>query len=107
MSKVKVSEANFTKQVKQFLDKLPLTWYYKVFGGGMQKAGIPDIIACINGHFVGLELKSDIGVGSALQKRNVRLINESNGIAMIVYPNQFEDLKETLRNLLVVSVRER
>lgn len=101
LNKVKVSEAAFTKQVKNFLDKLPLTWYYKVFGGGMQRAGIPDIIACINGHFVALELKSDIGKPSALQTRNVRLINESNGIAMVVYPDQLEDLKETLRNLLV------
>jgi hypothetical protein len=102
-----VSEAAFTKKVKSFLDNLPLTWYYKVFGGGMQKAGIPDIIACVNGHFVALELKSDIGRASELQKRNVRLINKSNGIAMIVHPNQFQDLKETLRNLLVVSVNER
>lgn len=106
-SKLSISEKAFENKVKKFLDKLPLTWYFKVWGGGFQRAGIPDIICNVNGHFVALELKSDTGHPSALQQRNVRLINDANGIALIVYPKDFEELQETLRELLVVSVNER
>ena len=33
-------------------------WYTKIWGGGFQKSGIPDLIACINGRFVSVELKA-------------------------------------------------
>ena len=102
-----MDEKTFENKVKLFLDDLDKTWYFKVWGGGFQRAGIPDIICNVNGHFVALELKSDTGHPSALQLRNVRLINESNGIAMIVYPKDFEKLKITLKNLLVVRASER
>lgn len=82
------------------MDKLPNTWYFKVWSGPYSKSGIPDIIACVNGNFVALEVKAENGHASELQKRNVKLINECNGIAMIVYPKDFEKLKSTLQSLL-------
>lgn len=64
------------------------------------RAGIPDIICCINGKFIALELKRENGVASELQKRNVRLINEANGIALILYPKDFDEFKKICRGLL-------
>lgn len=32
-------------------------WAFKVHGSEMQPAGLPDIIACIDGRFIGLETK--------------------------------------------------
>ncbi|MCR1953044.1 VRR-NUC domain-containing protein [Clostridium sp. DSM 100503] len=93
------AEKTFENEIKKFLNKLPNTWYFKVWSGPYSKSGIPDIIACINGHFVALEVKAENGHASELQKRNIRLINESNGIAYIVYPKDFENLKERLIEL--------
>lgn len=93
------AEKTFENQIKKFLDKLPNTWYFKVWSGPYSKSGIPDIIACINGHFVALEVKADNGRASELQKRNIRVINECNGLGIIVYPKDFEKLKERLLEL--------
>lgn len=65
----------------------------------MQKAGIPDILACVNGHFVAIEVKSSTGRPSELQKYNIRKINESKGYAIITYPEDFEQLKKDLDKL--------
>lgn len=93
------AEKIFENEIKKFLNKLPNTWYFKVWSGPYSKSGIPDIIACVNGHFVALEVKAENGKASDLQKRNVRLINECNGKAYIVYPKDFEKLKESLIEL--------
>jgi len=53
-------------------------------------------LACINGKFVAIELKSDVGKPSELQKRNVRLINEANGYGVILYPKDFEEFKKAV-----------
>ena len=93
------AEKTFENEIKKFLNKLPNTWYFKVWSGPYSKSGIPDIIACINGNFVALEVKAENGRASELQKRNIRLINECKGQAYIVYPNDFEELKERLIEL--------
>ena len=93
------AEKQFENKIKAFLDELPNTWYFKYWAGPYSKAGIPDIIACVNGHFVGIEVKAPNGHPSALQERNIRLIHESNGYACIVYPKDFEKLKKELKVL--------
>ena len=78
----------------------PVGWYYKVWGGGMQKAGIPDIIACVNGVFVAIEVKSASGKPSDLQKLNIKRINEAGGVALVLYPAGFEQFKALLREVI-------
>lgn len=74
-------------------------WFVKIWGGGMQKEGIPDILLCANGYFVSLELKSATGRPSALQKKNTNMIHDSGGIGLILYPEQFPDFKELIHYL--------
>lgn len=92
-------EKIFENEIKKFLQSLPNCWYFKVFGGGFQKAGIPDILACVNGVFVAIEVKAENGTPSALQKRNIRLINEAGGIGYILYPCDFEKFKTEIRRI--------
>ena len=61
--------------------------------------GIPDIICCINGTFVGIEVKAEDGHPSALQIRNIRLIQESRGLGYILYPKDFEGFKRDMSAL--------
>lgn len=92
-------EKVFENQIKAFLKALPKTWFFKYWAGPYSKSGIPDIIACVNGHFVAIEVKAETGHASELQNRNIRLIQESEGYACIVYPKDFERLKKELREL--------
>lgn len=94
-----MTEKQFENQVKKFL-KLHDIWFIKVWGGGFQKAGVPDLLACVNGFFVAIELKGKDGKPTPLQEYNIRQINESGGVGLILYPNQFEEFKELVLDLL-------
>ena len=44
-------------------------------------SGVPDIICCYKGRFLGLEVKLPIGALTELQKRAIARINRAGGIA--------------------------
>ena len=79
-------------------------WYFKVWGGGFQKSGIPDLIINVNGFFMGVELKADHGSPSELQKKNVGMINQGNGVGIILYPTGFNDFKEIVKGVKQCSL---
>ena len=80
-------EKVFETEIKRFLDSHKI-WYVKYFANRNTKAGIPDILACVNGYFVGIEVMY-----------NVRKIRESGGFAVVVYPSGFEKLKDFILDL--------
>ena len=43
--------------VRALSDKWPMIWYLKVHGGPMQRSGVPDLLVCIEGKLVGMEVK--------------------------------------------------
>jgi Holliday junction resolvase len=59
-------------------------WALKVHGSAWQRAGIPDILACVGGRFFAIEVKSPGKHPTPLQKREVRQIQESGGTAAVV-----------------------
>ena len=75
-------------------------WSSKIWGGGYQKSGIPDIIACVNGIFVAVEVKSATGTPSELQKINIERINGSGGIGVVLWPDGFDDFKAIVRGVI-------
>lgn len=75
-------------------------WFTKIWGGGYQKSGIPDLIICANGIFMTVELKASNGHASELQKMNTARINQSNGIGIILFPEGFEDFKNLMKGVM-------
>ena len=59
-----------------------------------QKAGVPDIIACLNGRFVGIEVKRPGGIVSPLQQYNIEEIHKSGGVAFVAY--SFEEARKRI-----------
>ena len=93
------AEKSYENKIKGWL-KDHDCYFVKFFANRMTKTGVPDILACVNGHFVGIEVKAQNGRPSELQKYNVRKIREAGGLAFIVYPSGWEKLKDILENLL-------
>ena len=91
-----MSEKQFENKIKAFLKQLPNTWFFKHWGGGLAPAGIPDIIACINGRFVGIEVKAENGRPSPLQLDKIAEINASGGYGVIVKPSRWNALQADL-----------
>ena len=93
------AEKNFENKIKDFL-KTHDCYFVKYFANRMTKAGIPDILASVNGHFVGIEVKATNGHPSELQLWNVKQIQKSGGFALILYPEYWEDFKTMISVLL-------
>lgn len=58
------------------------------------KNGVPDIICCVDGKFVGIEVKTPRGRVSAVQEFHIRLINAAGGEAFVA--RSWEDVLEKL-----------
>lgn len=90
-----MKETPFKNKVEKMLDDHN-AWYIKYWAGAKYtREGIPDILACINGMFYGMELKGDGGKPTLLQLINLKKIRKAKGIGVLLYPkdlNKFEDL---------------
>ncbi len=56
-------------------------YFWKEHGGPYGTSGVPDIICCYKGRFLGMECKLPGGRLTELQKRAIRKINLAGGIA--------------------------
>jgi len=92
------AEKQFENNVKKFL-KNEGCYFVKFFANGYTKKGVPDILCCCNGYFVGIETKADDGRPSELQKYNCLKIRKAGGFAWIVYPSAFDELKRLIKGL--------
>lgn len=86
------AEKNFEKKVKDFL-KAEGCWFLKTWSNGIQRSGVPDILVCYKGYFIGVELKAPKGAPSDLQLWNLLKIDEAGGFAWLLYPDGFEEFK--------------
>ena len=93
------AEKLFENQVKKYLRSKKI-YYFKYFGNGYSTVGIPDLIMCVNGYFVAVEIKSETGKITQLQFANIQLINEAGGVALILRPSGFEDFKKLIERML-------
>lgn len=51
---------------------------------GYGTSGVPDIIACLHGKFIGIECKANGGKPTALQLKNLQELSSAGGIAILV-----------------------
>lgn len=89
-------EKRYEQKIKKLLNNLG-AYHVKQFGCGYTKAGVPDILACLNGRFVAIEVKATKGRPSELQLYNLRKIDACGGYAILAYPDDFEALETLLR----------
>jgi hypothetical protein len=81
-SKPPTPEALLTRSVRQLLNAAGI-FHYKAWGGPMSAPGIPDIIGCFKGRFIGIELKAPNGKVSEYQQRFIDNINAAGGIGFV------------------------
>ena len=75
-------ERDVVAAIKKYLASLGSdVFFWKEHGGPYGSAGIPDIICCYRGRFLGLEVKLPSGRLTELQKRAIEKINRAGGIA--------------------------
>lgn len=96
------AEKNFENKIKRYLDSKGV-WYVKYFSNGFTRRGVPDLLCCVNGVFLAIEVKAEGGKMSEFQEREIYKINNAGGIAGVLYPHEFEQFKELIEKLLEVN----
>lgn len=92
-------EKTFENKIKKYLNSKGCYWV-KYHGNAYSVAGTPDILACVNGYFIGIEVKAQNGKPSELQLVKIRDIREAGGFSYVVYPSGFGKLKDIIEGLL-------
>lgn len=85
MTKIYKKESLYVKKIEELLTEKG-AYYENIHGGSMfQSAGIPDIIVCYKGFFIGLEAKVNYNKPSELQKAKIDIIRQAGGFGAIVW----------------------
>jgi len=91
-------EAKVKKQVKRILDIVGC-YYFFPQTGGYGSSGVPDIVVCHKGKFIGIECKAGDNKLTELQKHNINLINNNKGLAIVVNESNIEELITLMKGL--------
>ena len=90
----KQPEGRLVKRIQQMLARKGAVGF-KIHGGdNYQERGIPDILCCYCGKFVGIECKQPGEPLSAAQKYQLHRIEEAGGIAIVA--ESLEDVERAL-----------
>lgn len=92
-------EKLFENKIKKFLSENGC-YFIKYFANSFTKSGIPDVLACVNGYFVAIEVKAANGKPSELQLYNIEAIKKAGGIAIVLYPKDFEMFKNLIWEIM-------
>lgn len=79
-----MSEKEIVSKILRYLKTVPKCFAWKEHGGLYGTAGIPDIIACIDGKFYAFEVKTPVGKTTILQEATIRKILACGGTASVV-----------------------
>lgn len=85
-------------KVKAVLDSEGV-YYFMPPANGFGRSGVPDIVACVNGLFVGIECKANGNKPTALQIREIEAIRRSNGVAVVVDETNWDMVRDMVRRL--------
>ena len=88
------SERAIARTITTWLAGQRECFYFRAAGGRGQMGGLPDIIVCWRGRFVGLEVKQPGRYPTARQKAVMAAIGRGQGVAAVV--RSLDDVKAVL-----------
>lgn len=91
----KQNETKLQKQIQEYLESIG-GYRFKVHGELYMRAGIPDIVCCLKGRFIGIEAKDGDNTPSELQLAHGRQIKKAGGVWGVCY--SVEDVKKLLKD---------
>ncbi len=71
-------------------------YYFFPATGGFGRSGVPDIIVCYKGIFIGIECKAGKNTTTALQDREMQKIMLAGGYALVVNEDNIDDVVNIL-----------
>lgn len=96
-------EGKVKTKIKQLLKSYgPDVYYFMPAMGSFGKSGVPDIVACVRGSFVAIEVKADKKKNppTELQNKNLEEIGTAGGHALVIDANDMEFLKDHIERIV-------
>lgn len=91
------------KLVKQKVVKLLKAqgvYYFSPMTHGFGRSGVPDIICCIDGKFLGIECKAGNNKPTALQEKEMQAIRDAGGRAVVINEHNLTVLGDLLKEMV-------
>ncbi len=90
-----MKEKDLVKHISNYLKTIDGLFFWKEHGGQFGTAGIPDIIVCYKGRFIGLECKVGKNRPTILQEVTIKQILRAGGYAMVV--RSVEEVRQVIQ----------
>lgn len=74
-------------------------YYFFPATHGYGRSGVPDIICCVDGMFLGIECKAGKNKPTALQMREIEAIHQAGGAAIVVNETNWDMVLPLIREL--------
>lgn len=91
-------EKRVKNDVRKILDEYE-AYYFFPATGGFGRSGVPDVVACFKGRFIGIECKAGTNEPTALQIRELTRIKEHGGDSLVINEGNLQDLRDVLEGL--------
>ena len=88
------------KKVKRkVMEQLKVMKAYTVtpMTSGFGNSGVPDVLCCYEGRFIGIECKANGGKPTALQIHNLNMIKNAGGITFLINESNVDDLSDMIK----------
>lgn len=89
-------ESKVKAKIKDVLAKYNV-YYAMPIGSMYGNAGVPDFLCCVKGHFLAIEAKAGKGKTTALQDKNLHLIERAGGTTLVIREDTLDLLELKLK----------
>lgn len=91
-------ESKVKRKVTDILNKYNAYFFYPP-SNGFGRAGIPDIIVCYCGQFIAIECKAGKNTTTALQRKELRAIEDAGGYALVINETNIDQVDAVLHQI--------
>jgi hypothetical protein len=91
-------ESKVKAKIKDLLTKYNV-YYVMPIGTMYGNSGVPDFLCCIRGRFLAVESKAGKGKTTALQDKNLHMIDKAGGVTLVIREDTLDLLELKLKEL--------
>jgi Holliday junction resolvase len=74
-------------------------YYFYPVTSGYGSSGVPDVVCCVNGYFLGIECKAGNNKPTPLQEKNLSAIRAAGGIALVINETNIHEVEVQLQRM--------
>ena len=71
-------------------------YYFYASTHGFGRSGVPDLVCCMGGRFIGIECKAGKNKPTPLQEKEMAAIRAAGGTTLVVNEDNINDVKELI-----------